>query len=98
MSASKYRKIPVEIEAMQFFYPPSAELKAWCNSLGSCNKMRHPGAVGEVEIGTLEDGTIFNVKHIASEGDWIVKGIDGEFYPVKPGIFKKTYEKVEEQL
>jgi len=28
----------------------------------------------------------------ASPGDWIVKGVSGEFYPVKPDIFAKTYE------
>lgn len=31
----------------------------------------------------------------ASLGDYIVKGVDGEFYPVKPEIFKKTYEVLE---
>jgi hypothetical protein len=40
----------------------------------------------EVKIETLE-GTM-----IASPGDWIVKGIHGEKYPVKPDIFQKTYE------
>ena len=33
-------------------------------------------------------------QHTASRGDWIIKGISGEFYPCKPDIFKKTYEKV----
>ena len=31
---------------------------------------------------------------LASKGDWIVTGVDGEQYPVKPDIFKKTYEPV----
>lgn len=42
-----------------------------------------------VKIETLE-GTM-----IASPGDWIVKGIYGEKYPVKPDIFKITYQPVE---
>jgi len=29
-------------------------------------------------------------------GDWIIRGVNGEFYPCKPDIFEKTYEKVEE--
>ena len=29
------------------------------------------------------------------EGDWIIKGVEGEFYPCKPDIFEKTYEAVE---
>jgi hypothetical protein len=32
----------------------------------------------------------------AMHGDWIIKGVNGEFYPCKPDIFEKTYEKVEE--
>lgn len=32
----------------------------------------------------------------ASEGDYIIKGTSGEFYPCKPDIFKATYEEVEE--
>lgn len=43
----------------------------------------------EEEIETLE-GTM-----TASPGDWIVKGIKGERYPVKPDIFIKTYEPIE---
>lgn len=33
---------------------------------------------------------------VASKGDWIVTGVDGEQYPVKPDIFKKTYELVKD--
>lgn len=40
-------------------------------------------------IGTLEGG------HIVDPGDWILTGIDGEQWPVKPDIFARTYEKVE---
>jgi hypothetical protein len=43
---------------------------------------------GTLNIITLE-GT-----HVADKGDWIVKGIKGEFYPVKPDIFDATYEVV----
>jgi hypothetical protein len=44
----------------------------------------------EVEIETLEG--IMK----ASPGDWIVKGIHGEKYPVKPDIFEKTYKPVKD--
>ena len=33
---------------------------------------------------------------VAKTGDYIIKGVQGEFYPCKPDIFKETYEKVEE--
>lgn len=45
--------------------------------------------LGEIDIPTLE-GT-----HRASLGDWIIKGVKGEFYPCKPDIFALTYEPVE---
>lgn len=44
---------------------------------------------GTMNIETLE-GTM-----IASEGDYIIKGVNGEFYPCKPDIFEKTYDSVE---
>lgn len=43
-------------------------------------------------IYTLEDGPGRKAKHFASVGDWIVRGIQGEFYPVKPDIFDATYD------
>ena len=41
-------------------------------------------------VDTLEGG------HIVTPGDWIIKGVAGEFYPCKPDIFEKTYEAVDE--
>lgn len=94
-----FRKKPVIIEAVRFEYSVDGieKLKTFIgNSLGRTNKDRHPLAKGEAEILTLEDGKILKVKHIATEGDWIIKGIAGEFYPCKPDIFEATYELVEE--
>ena len=34
--------------------------------------------------------------HLASVGDYIIKGVQGEFYPCKPDIFEQTYEEVQE--
>ena len=91
----KFRKKPVVIEAMQFTYPPTADLAAWCPAMRNIRKHRHPGAKGEVDIVTLEDGTDGRAKHVATEGDWIIKGVQGEFYPCKPDIFAATYEAAE---
>jgi hypothetical protein len=33
--------------------------------------------------------------HLASIGDWVIRGVKGEFYPCKPDIFEQTYEEVE---
>jgi hypothetical protein len=94
----KYRKKPVVIEAVRFTYnePGMIAVKAFCGTaLGSVRKERHPDARAEAEIGTLEDGVHLTVKHIATEGDWIIKGVQGEFYACKPDIFEATYEPAE---
>ncbi len=80
---AKYRKKPVEIEAIQFKGGNMAEI----NDLLRCtNEMTF--SKGTVKIKTLE-GTM-----TATKGDYIIKGVNGEFYPCKPDIFKKTYEKI----
>lgn len=89
-----YIKKPVEIQAVQFQYNSTCIefLKSWLGKeYKSHGKNRHPTAIGWMEIGTLEDGDN-QVKHIASEGDYIIKGIKGEFYPCKPDIFLQTYD------
>ena len=88
----KFQKKPVVIEAMQFTYPPPKSLTEWCPALRNIRKDRHPGAIGEADVVTLEDGSDGRAKHVATEGDWIIKGVAGEFYPCKPDIFAATYE------
>ena len=53
----------------------------------NCEEIKEFGAY--IVIKTLEG------KMIALPGDWIIKGVKGEFYPCKPDIFEKTYELVE---
>ena len=54
------------------------------------------------EVGPVVQTLIGYVIHtlegdmLVGDGDWIIKGVQGEFYPCKPDIFEKTYEKVEE--
>lgn len=92
----KYRKKPIEVEARQYAYPASQSLRAWMGrAAGSEAKMRQPGSLGEMRVHTLEDGDDGKVIHIATEGDWIIRGVQGELYPCKPDIFEATYEKVE---
>ena len=82
---AKYRKKPVVIEAVQFNGRNSADIHEFCG-----DKVREPVGKDYLEIETLE-GIL-----IASPGDYVIKGIKGEFYPCKPDIFEQTYEKVEE--
>ena len=50
---------------------------------------------GELVIKTLEDGADGKAKHVASIGDFIIRGVEGEYYFCKPSIFEQTYEIVE---
>ncbi len=49
---------------------------------------------GELIIPTLEDGKFVTAKHVATVGDFVIKGVHGEFYFCKPDIFMETYEEV----
>jgi len=93
----KFRKKPVVIEAVRFIFDDAsiARLEKFCgDALGNIRK-EHDNSPAEAEIGTLEDGVHLTVKHIATEGDWIIRGVQGEFYACKPDIFEATYESVE---
>ena len=89
----RFRKKPVEVEAVRFSTTEEGieALRSFCgDSLGRV--LLWPDMPAEAEICTLEDGTNMRVKHIATEGDWIIRGIKGEFYACKPDIFEATYE------
>lgn len=80
----KFRKKPVVIEAVQF----------------RNGKIPHElddaiiaGLIRFCEDGTLLIDTLEGVM-IGRSGDWIIKGVNGEYYPCKPDIFEKTYEPV----
>lgn len=83
----KFRKKPVVIEAMQFTDTDSVvEILAWAD--GSVSFGTGGGSPDHLLIETLEGDMT------ASVGDWIIKGIAGEFYPCKPDVFAATYEAV----
>lgn len=82
----KYRKKPVEIEAIQW---TGDNYKEICDFVGQIPP--YPDSERkDVIIETLEGDML------ASVNDFIIKGVQGEFYPCKPDIFEATYEKVEE--
>lgn len=88
-----FQKKPVVVEAVQFdgSVQTANRVLAWIGNAGVDAKRanaRDPEA--GIFIQTLEG------KHLARPGDWIIKGVKGEFYPCKPDIFAATYEAVEE--
>lgn len=76
-----YREKPVVIEAVQWTGGNAVSLLDW---IGESAEQDGPDLI----IHTLEGD------HEASLGDWIIKGVKGEFYPCKPDIFEATYEAV----
>lgn len=94
---AKYRKKPKVIEALQN-RGSWAEIMEWLKGLARGGVVFEPGGApdirrnndGSLDIHTLE-GTMR-----ADVGDWIIRGLKGEFYPCKPDIFEESYEKVEE--
>lgn len=98
----KFRKKPVVIDAIQwsgdnidealkFMQDGHEDFSHLPNNSGHIK----PGVgftppTGELIIPTLEGD------HTARPGDWIIRGVKGEFYPCKPDIFEATYEKVEQ--
>lgn len=94
-------KKAIVVEVMQFLYTPHDVLRLdkFCNGmLGDVKKARTPGAFAEAEIKTLEDGINMKVKHIAREGDYIIKGPGGEYWPVRKEIFETIYEVLDEAV
>lgn len=84
MMTRKFRKKPVVIEAVQYNGMNGLKLLSWAGSVEI-----EEDFLGEfVEIYTLE-GVMK-----CSKGDWLIKGVKGEFYPCKPDIFEATYEEV----
>lgn len=83
----KFRKKPIVIEAVQ-----------WDGHITTLERFKEGGPAlveqelcsTDLEIPTLEG--VMTVK----VGDWIIRGVNGEFYPCKPDIFAMTYEPVEE--
>ena len=88
----KFRKKPVEIEAMKF---ETNNDNGLCMKEIECWILKNGGTVEnnntDLKIKTLEGIMRADV------GDWIIKGIKGEFYPCKPDVFEMTYETTEEQ-
>jgi hypothetical protein len=98
---TKFRKKPVVIEAVQWTGSWPAIIE-WLDSLAPGGTFLVPFGGRppitrngiELEIATLEDGEDNRAQHVASLGDWIIRGVAGEFYPCKPDIFDATYEAV----
>jgi hypothetical protein len=88
----KFRKKPVVIDAWQSFKNAGTQTFTWPTWI---IKAISDGVIyekdGEIYIKTLEGD------HHVSDGDWIIRGVQGELYPCKPDIFEATYEKAQDK-
>ncbi len=89
---AKYRKKPVVIEAKRLSRDNGCDVVEWIGQDAKFypeidDSTSYP-VPSILEINTLE-GTM-----TAQIGDYIIKGVKGEFYPCKPDIFEATYEQV----
>ncbi len=88
----RYRKKPVVIDAWQWLPGDLAAAGIVVGQLLAAGiDFRHPDGMGKtttLAIATPEG------EMTAQPGDWIIKGVKGEFYPCKPDIFEQTYEPV----
>ena len=98
MTPGRYRKKPVEIDAMQWdgTAEGSTPIIEWIRGHGGTagymcsDRVRCTETDGDcphtIQISTLEGAMLANL------GDWVIRGVQGEFYPCKPDIFTATYE------
>ena len=89
----KARKKPIVVDVVEFNDENWAEVTQFLDGVANSLIVEGNDPLGDVigvEINTLE-GVM-----TAAVGDYIIKGVNGEFYPCKPDIFEKTYEKVNE--
>ena len=89
----RFRKKPIEIEALQLL---------WTNWNEMCKFVDKDYFGGGFYPDGIDKGTLgLKIKTLegvmeAREGDWIIKGVNGKFYPCKDEIFRKIYEEVRE--
>lgn len=87
---TKYRKKPVEVDAVELTRTNSRDVAEWCE--GTVGTFVDPKEITEtirgVKIATLEG------EMIALPGAFVIRGVAGEFYPCQPDIFAATYEEV----
>lgn len=88
----KYKKKPVIVEAIQLLNDDY--------SIEECLKFIYNVFITDDDIETVKNNKHIRIQTLAGDmkasfGDYIIKGVNGEFYPCKPDIFEKTYESIE---
>lgn len=85
-----FRKKPIVIEAIRWDGANIKDMHIFMRDIFCDTTIVHYDVTGHMFIPTLEG------EMTANPGDWIIKGVKGEFYPCKHDIFEATYEVVEQ--
>ncbi len=85
MPVKTYRKKPVEVEAVEWTGDDLSEITTWAGAFVE----KHPANDNELSVVT-DRGAVS-----AQKGDYIIKGVQGEFYPCAKDVFVATYDAVE---
>jgi len=85
----KFKKKPVIVDAMIWTGANFDDVKSFVGEAACL-------VDGELVIKTLEDGNFTKAKHVATAGDYVIRGVKGEYYFCKPDIFEMTYEECNE--
>lgn len=80
-AVKRYRKKPVIVEAIQWNGQNHAEIEGWSGRRVTCGRLWATIETNEGEM-------------LGEIGDWIIRGVKGEFYPCKPDVFAMTYKEV----
>lgn len=85
----RFCKKPVQIEAIEYDGSPAANREIIDWTRGS----ETPAFMDDMDHTTLKIRTLEG-DHTVTVGDFVIRGVQGEFYPCKPDIFAKSYEEV----
>lgn len=80
-----FKKNPISVEAHQLTNSNVDDIARWCNATVSYDK--------ETEIVNLNIETLEGTMRV-DVGSWVIKGVNGEFYPCRGDIFQQTYRQV----
>jgi len=89
MEVKKYRRKPVIVEAIQFIFGTESDVLSFIEDGGG--NVEYDNNIKQFYIETIDK------KMYIDDGDYIVKGVQGEFYPVRDDVFHQLYEGLDKE-
>ncbi len=99
MTVQRFQKIPIVVEAIQWTGDNEAEIVAWVGDDASLGMFYALDAEDRANCDDMDaTATVFDRLHstwvLVFTGQWVIKGVQGEFYPCADDVFKVTYAEV----